>query len=342
MTITLDRPDVRALVDGLRKNGSQYGERPGWHRSAPEPRPTGEVRPMSESTPCEVCGMPTRSKYGACQRTRECRALHNRRYVRGSAKLQPPCEVCGKPTWSEYRVCVRTQACYNERARREWAAGDPEALRERHSRYYWANAESQREHKRQERLANPELLRERQRGYREANPERYREKAKRHRHARLEADPAGERARLAAAARRYRQKPGRPCRYAKAGCTEFALIGRSACREHDIADRKLRYERRRDRLTIRLAAAQGGVCTWCGEALPQNLTERLSVNRMAVEIDHVIPKTVSMRAIGRVIEDEWNLRALHWQCNGAAGKFTRLTPEAIALAKEHGITLEEA
>ena len=285
--------------------------------------------------PCEICGAPTASKYGVCQRTRACKNELIQRVHTRTSDVRQPCEICGKPTWSEYGVCNRLPDCRPEHGRRLLAANGPTVHQQRRTRYE-ARAETLREQKRQAYAANPDKGRQQKRRAYWENPERQRERGRQWREKNIDRRGPLEKAYRA----KYRARADRPCKYAAAGCTEFALPGNLACREHGNADRKRRYERRRSRLVERLAATQGGMCTWCGKPLPADLTERLTENRRAVEVDHVIPKAVSLRVLGYAIEDEWNLRALHWRCNGAAGKYSRLTPEAIALAAEHGIMLD--
>lgn len=296
---------------------------------------------MAESTApsCAVCGEPTASKYGICQRTPACKSAHNRRYPRGAASSRQACDVCGKPTSGKYGVCSRTLACKAEGKRRAYPLTDPEILRDRHRSYYEAHAEEQRAQKRQYSADNAEILSVRRKGYYWADPELARLKQRLGNRARIEADP--DRVRLLArqASARWLSRPDRPCRYARAGCAVFALVGQQTCRKHGIADRRKRWVRRRTRLLERLSAAQSGLCSWCGLPLPEDMTARMPSNRMAVEVDHIIPQSACLLAVGYVIEEEWNLRALHWECNGAAGKWHKLTPEAIALAQEHGITL---
>jgi 5-methylcytosine-specific restriction endonuclease McrA len=105
------------------------------------------------------------------------------------------------------------------------------------------------------------------------------------------------------------------------------MAGSKFCREHQNSEARRRAQRKRRRTARRLAVVQGWTCTWCERTLPEDLA--------GIHIDHIIPK-----ASGFVIEDEWNLQVLHDVCN--LSKSDRITPQALALAAEHGITLTEA
>jgi 5-methylcytosine-specific restriction endonuclease McrA len=52
-------------------------------------------------------------------------------------------------------------------------------------------------------------------------------------------------------------------------------------------------------------------------------------------VDHVIPK-----ASGVIVDEEWNLRAMHARCNASKG--SQITTEAIELAASHGLILPAA
>jgi 5-methylcytosine-specific restriction endonuclease McrA len=73
----------------------------------------------------------------------------------------------------------------------------------------------------------------------------------------------------------------------------------------------------------RLAKAQDGMCPECKLPLPEDLSE--------TEIDHIIPRARGGPNVA------WNKQLVHFACNRS--KWTRFTPEAEALAKEHGITV---
>ena len=99
------------------------------------------------------------------------------------------------------------------------------------------------------------------------------------------------------------------------------------CRTHARAAFRRWYDRQAAKLKQRLADGQDGLCTWCGKPLPTDLSR--------VHVDHVIPK-----ASGVIVEDEWNLRALHARCNVSKG--SQITADAIELAASHGMTLPPA
>lgn len=73
----------------------------------------------------------------------------------------------------------------------------------------------------------------------------------------------------------------------------------------------------------RRAKAQGGMCPACLLPLPEDLSE--------TEVDHIIP-----RARGGP-NAPWNKQLVHLKCNRS--KSMKLTPEAEALAAEHGVVL---
>ena len=79
------------------------------------------------------------------------------------------------------------------------------------------------------------------------------------------------------------------------------------------------------RRRARLAKAQDGICPWCKLPLPDDLTD--------TAVDHIIP-----RCRGGP-NAPWNYQLLHFKCNGRGGKGIKLTPEAEALAAEHGVIL---
>ena len=327
--------------------------------------------------PCDVCGEPTRSKYGVCHRTRECHNLASlRQRVASPATIWRPCEVCTLPTNADGGVCNRTPACRRTRRRRRASrsgvgpvrvsceiCGEPttetpgictrsaECRRIRKLRL--ANRDlptygpceicgqitrsagrvckktqecrNERDRRRESRAARPHDPRpcdicgrptESTFGVCQKTPECQREFTRRRR----AADPVATRE----AIRAYRQREDRPCRYAKAGCVEFSVPGVLCCQKHQIEDNRRHRLRQRTKAQRRLAEMQGWLCTWCDQPLPDDLAQ--------TEIDHVIPK-----ASGVVIEDDWNLRLLHSFCNRT--KYAKITPEALALAAEHGITL---
>lgn len=256
---------------------------------------------MTDGTPqsCAVCGQPTTGEYGVCRRAGQCASEYNRRWRAARHPLPPigPCEICGQPVQRNNKVgiCSRTRACRNAGALKRWAQ-DPE-----YGRTYRA------ENRERLRAASRKAARKR----RAENPERERE-----------------------VMRVYRQRPDRKCRYAKAGCTEFATPGDGRCPGHRKADNKRRLQRKRRKLKLRLATAQGWTCPWCLLSLPSDIHALHPNGQRAAETDHIIPK-----ASGLIIEDEWNLQVLHWECNGTAGKGNKITLRALELAAEHGIAI---
>jgi hypothetical protein len=215
------------------------------------------------------------------------------------------------PTQSKYGVCRREVACQQEYSRRV----NPVTSVYRPCENCGERTASALGFCRR----TLECRRARARRDREVNKEAVLDAERRHRQSSA--------AVVQAAALRYRARADRPCRYAKSGCTEFAAVGANVCPEHNKVDCQRRYERKRDQLVRRLARAQRGLCPWC--ELP------LADDTAACAIDHIIPK-----ASGVVIDDEWNLQALHSFCNGA--KKDKITPHALALAAEHGIPLLNA
>jgi hypothetical protein len=115
---------------------------------------------LAEFARCEVCGQPTKSRFGACRRTRPCRAVSSSRRQE-SLRTGPapfPCELCGKPTRSKYRACWRAGDCRKEYARQERAEHAERASRQSKA---W-------------RLANPERVKANQAAWNEANQEKLR------------------------------------------------------------------------------------------------------------------------------------------------------------------------
>jgi hypothetical protein len=259
-------------------------------------------------------------------------------------------------------VCQRNAACKAEYGRRRHAenpARAVEAVRQWRARP--GNSDRERENARKSRLADPERERERRRQYSKNREQRRKDK---HRYAaenrervpederrrRMENWEQGQEYRRQAARastrerlledlrqtrarhperhretnRRYFQREDRPCANRDAECSsEFAIRGSVYCRTHKKADDAARHERKRRGALRRHAEVQGWICTWCSLRLPEDLGD--------MHLDHVIPKAVL------VIEDDWNLQALHRKCNLEKGG--RLTTQAIALAADHGIEL---
>lgn len=131
-----------------------------------------------------------------------------------------------------------------------------------------------------------------------------------------------------AAQKAYRNRPGRACRYAAAGCAGTAIPGAHSCKKHARQERRSSYYASRDARQLRLAEAQGWICPWDGCWQPILPGDQ-------VEIDHIIPI-----ASGIVINEEWNLQVLHWQCNRS--KKDKITAQAILLAAAHGVGLAAA
>ena len=277
---------------------------------------------------------------GVCGRRAACRAEYRRRQrpSKRGRRGPVPCEICGTPTRSRLAIC----------------AGNPECKREYMNRYKAGGGTARKRDYRPcaicgyptiaqsgicKRTLACRTARDRQRlqliglpaprpcdvcgaatgsiyGVCQGSTKCQAEFARRRRAANPEAERAARARRL--------QRADRPCRYARAGCTAFADVGYPECRPHRLAGLIRRRARRRARTLTTLAARQGWLCTWCEKPLAADLAD--------VDIDHVIPK-----AAGLIIEDDWNLEALHGSCNGAKG--FQVTPHAIALAGEHGITL---
>jgi 5-methylcytosine-specific restriction endonuclease McrA len=274
----------------------------------------------SKTVPCDACGQPTRSPYGACRRTPACRSRQTLNRLALAAKV---CQVCDAPTNAECGVCKRTPACLAERAWRLLGAqAQPCAIcglattdtygacqRTPKCRLEWA--------KRYRLIAGDELRGQWQERY--ASDAEFRQKVNERNQAAREANPE----RMREIGRKTRARPIRPCRYAKAGCMEPCRPGSSACREHDNEDKQRQRERKRQRLQQQLADRQDGMCPWCSLPLLADLA--------AAHVDHVIPASRGGP------DCLWNLQLLHPKCNRTKGD--RLTPEALALASAHGINL---
>lgn len=321
-------------------------------------RGPSRIRKAPEAGPgraCDVCGWALRvdNIYGVCDRTAECMREKRRRYyqrpgrpcryadagcteapaagervcathkVAWEARRQRqeelaaaaagdsrrkreeqasalvPCKVCGQPTASRYGVCTRTAGCRREAGRAKDRRYD--------ARHPGARRRASREAARRSRAAKPK-----------APPPSPEEQAETKRQADLRWRAANRDA-VREKDRKYLLRPGRPCRRAKAGCTEYALIGQRACAEHRKAADAQASARRR----TKLATAQAWACTWCSTSLSADLSR--------TQVDHVIP-------VSRGGPDEqWNLQLLHDSCNRA--KRDKLTPQALALAAERGISI---
>jgi HNH endonuclease len=242
------------------------------------------------------------------------------------------CDICdGEITERNViGVCARTAECRAEygrryrsakageisQQRRQYRIDNRVVLAQRDSEKYYADREAALEYQRQYRQDNIEARRAYDRAY-------YRENREIILDERLRDEEWRERRRIRT--REYLQRPDRACRYAKSGCTEFARINGWLCTPHDnIKARQLQADKRL-RLRHKLAEYQGWICGWekCQEPLhPDD----------QIEVDHIIPV-----ASGLVIEEEWNLQAVHLSCNRS--KSDKITVQAIKLAAAHGIEL---
>jgi hypothetical protein len=101
------------------------------------------------------------------------------------------------------------------------------------------------------------------------------------------------------------------------------MAGQRECRPHKQESSRIWRREQREWAIRKLAERQDWICTWCGGGLPEDLA--------GCEIDHVIPKSITL------IEEDWNKALLHWWCN--AEKWNYITPEALELAREHGVDL---
>lgn len=122
---------------------------------------------------------------------------------------------------------------------------------------------------------------------------------------------------------RYMARSDRPCLFPD-GCGEHAKVGSKFCAEHQRTEANRHYHRTAAERKAAMAEAQSWICPWCSGYLPPSLAR--------THVDHIIP-----RASGFVIEEDWNFQLLHARCNQA--KSDRITPQAIALAAEHGLAL---
>ena len=286
-------------------------------------------------SPCEICGEPTTSLRGVCQRTKDCRREHRLR-DRPPMERRPllPCELCGNPTRSALGVCANNPVCKREHARRY------ESLRRPHERQpctvcgtptiaacgickRTSACRNARDALRRPPLPDIGLgpcdvcgaLTRSGYGVCQKTGPCSAEFTRR----RVNADPEGVRR----VRKQYLQRPDRPCRYAARGCIEFADPGYISCRPHRLADLRRYGAQRRSRFTGKLAQRQGWACPWCTRPLPTDLTE--------THVDHIIPV-----AAGGPDED-WNYQLLHRACN--LSKHITITPRAVALAAERGIVL---
>lgn len=236
------------------------------------------------------------------------------------------CAVCGMPTTGKFGACQRTSACRAE-VNRRWRVTHPPASRAkppvfcevchqkmpRHGQYGDVCTKTK---------ACRKVWGER---YRAANRERVLRISSESSRRRRIANPELARSWGRKAALKVRRRAGGPCRLHTLGCTEEKLRNSFYCRTHKNEAERKNSKRRRTRMSHRLAEAQAWLCTWCGGVLPGDLAD--------THRDHIIP-----RILGGPDED-WNLEVLHAACNQR--KSFTLTPKAIALAAEYGITLLE-
>ena len=269
---------------------------------------------------CEVCGQPTAAQNGVCARTLGCgaEAARRRRHAKSLAKVpDPPCYVCGHPTRSKYGVCYdRTPECKRENKHRERLAHQ-EKRRAKEREWYEQNRERHAATAKAWEEANREWSREYHRTYKKAwnaaHPDTVLAYSRKY-------EQSGRRQPIR---RAWLQRTDRPCKRARAGCTLFAIAGSNFCRGHASSEVTQRQQRKRRRTARKLAAAQSWTCTWCGE--------RLAADLAGTHIDHIIPLSLGGPDM------EWNLALLHAPCN--LSKNNKLTPQAIKLADEHGITI---
>jgi 5-methylcytosine-specific restriction endonuclease McrA len=210
------------------------------------------------------------------------------------------CSVCGGPVRSDSKhgVCIRTPECMKERERLRRAANS-EARAAQWSAWYQKNKSHRREYQRKDRAAKPEVYRARDRS-RTINREAH-----------------------ARAIKKYLSWTDRTCRYAHAGCAEFALPGGQTCRAHRTEDNRRHWRAWDARQRESLGERQSWMCVWCSQSIESGAK---------TDIDHIIPKSS-----GFVIEEDWNLQLLHSSCNRS--KSDRITAQALRLAAAHGIEL---
>lgn len=224
------------------------------------------------------------------------------------------CSVCGGPIKSKRNtsgICHGTAECRKEAGRvanRKHYRAHPEKAAEDWAAYSPSYKERRAELDRQ-RLQDPDIRAKRRAAVqdfktRPENAERVREYNQRGR-------------------RKYIARADRPC-LSPDGCGLNAKVGTIYCPEHQVIESR-RYQQR---ATLRkrrvLAERQGWGCPWCSQQLPQSLAR--------AHVDHIIP-----RCSGLVIEEDWNFQLLHGRCNQQ--KSGTITPQAIALAAEHGLSL---
>jgi len=257
--------------------------------------------------PCAVCGRDTTSEYGVCNRAPECRSERYRRGNPEISRASAPCDVCGARTRSALGVCQGTPECKREQERRRRLPGQRELrpcdvcgapCRGRFG-VCTLNPDCKREyHRRFIAGLPPGRSREYGRRFYQAHREEALQRSRERRAANLDEMRAKSRERT----RRWRaEHPEEHARYKKADA-----------------------KRRESNLRREIITRDGGVCSWCHDPFPADLS--------GTHFDHIIP-----RASGVVIEDDWNIQLLHAICNIV--KRDRITPQALSLAAEHGITI---
>lgn len=191
-----------------------------------------------EVTPCAVCGTPTRSRYGACSKTPECKREYLRRY-----------NIANRAALLEQKASWREANRENTRVRdTAYRAANQEAKKAQNAAYY---------------AANREAILARNAAQRGAGGTRPR--------------PRGKSQEAAAREREQRRQRMRrddlPCRYAKFGCVNLKVRNSPYCRPHRKAAERRRLKRQQQAMKLRRAQAQGWACTWCGLSLPTDLGE---------------------------------------------------------------------
>lgn len=227
--------------------------------------------------------------------------------------LAVACLLCGGPVSKKNTsgFCNQTPECKRNSQRianERYHAAHPERAAQRWATY----KESYKDRRRQldkDRLSDAEVKAKRAAAVQKfktdpANAERVREYNRRGR-------------------QKYMSRADRPC-LSPDGCTVFAKVGSKFCTEHARAEASLFYYRTAEQRRRSLAEIQRWLCPWCQDYLPPSLAR--------THVDHIIP-----RSLGLAIEEDWNLQILHGRCNQQ--KADRITPQAIALAADHGLVL---
>jgi hypothetical protein len=124
----------------------------------------------SATGPCAVCGQPTASKGGVCQRTAECKREYHARWQKANREAELE---------RHRRYYQANREALDERNRR-WTEANPGAVRAIKRRWKEANREACLEGSRRYREANRDVLRERSNRYYEANREAHLERTNRY------------------------------------------------------------------------------------------------------------------------------------------------------------------